>query len=767
MSLKELNEKMRCCQRCDLCKTRKNVVIGRGTPSQNKILFLGEGPGNVEDKEGLPFVGPAGKKFSKWIEFLGLKKEEYAISNVVKCFPSENGRARKPYKSEIEECSFWLNKQLEFLKPKLIVCLGSVALNYFIPHSSVMKSSGTFKHIDNQRIFSMIHPAYVLRNEDYNWQGDLKNLKLWLEKGDFYNEDALIIDIETTGLDSEEDEVKLIGAYSTKTRCYYEIKKDEITSLQQLTDAHYYLVGYNIEGFDLPFLHRLGLETSRNKIIDLYKAVKTRQPQIKATFENLKLATVCKVLEIGDKDEIDLKILLKKENTKEEEEIISRYLKQDVRITKKLYDFLETIFNPFSEYLKEHDVKDKAYLFETTGKLVYKCICNLVGLKEEYSNVKRDKYKGAYVTEPLGNYFEGNLYSLDFGSAYPNSFLMANLCTRANSKKCDCKGDCKKTFSGNSMVKLNGTYCAVKQGKVETVIKKLYKLRRELKLKKKNGVYALKILLNGMYGIFGSPLFKSVYNWDTASDCTLLARTWLKYARKILSEKGYKLIYSDTDSIYLLDTFNNEEMLLKVRDKIVEDIKNSMPFPHDAFCLEIENRIKKIWFFTDKHSNKGKKKHYVYITEEDDLIIKGLPVIKRNCSKVSKEILKVLKPEMIKKTEIKFPKKKIEGLVQDFLTKDISLAAMRFMVKSIDDYRRSPTGLYAQIAKRYGRGRHYLIKNLRKGVGKGIRYCSIEEAKGFKLSDLDLTSIYEELSPFIQEEERKDLFNMWKGNKNG
>ena len=120
----ELEEACKSCTKCKLCQERNNVVIGKGNKNAD-IMFIGEGPGADEDKEGIPFVGKAGKLMDKAFEGVGIKKEEIYIANIVKCRPPNN---RNPEDEEASCCKEYLESQINLIKPKIIVLLGNVAL---------------------------------------------------------------------------------------------------------------------------------------------------------------------------------------------------------------------------------------------------------------------------------------------------------------------------------------------------------------------------------------------------------------------------------------------------------------------------------------------------------------------------------------------------------------------------------------------------------------------------------------------------------------
>ena len=150
------------CQKCALAKTRQNVVFGMGVENA-EILFIGEGPGANEDKEGLPFVGAAGQLLDVMLDAVGLSREKNVyIANIVKCRPPQN---RDPLPEEQDACMEWLKTQVRILRPKIIVCLGRVAAQKIIdPDFRVTRQHGEFVERRGVYMMGTYHPAALLRN---------------------------------------------------------------------------------------------------------------------------------------------------------------------------------------------------------------------------------------------------------------------------------------------------------------------------------------------------------------------------------------------------------------------------------------------------------------------------------------------------------------------------------------------------------------------------------------------------------------------------
>jgi len=163
--LKALNEKeVSVCTKCRLCETRTNTVFGEGDPDA-KIFFIGEGPGEKEDLQGRPFVGRAGELLNKWIAAMGLKREQGFIANIVKCRPPQN---REPAPDETATCTPYLERQLETIRPPVIITLGRPSSQYMLQTKiSMGRMRGQWYEWRGIKLLPTYHPAYVLRNYSY------------------------------------------------------------------------------------------------------------------------------------------------------------------------------------------------------------------------------------------------------------------------------------------------------------------------------------------------------------------------------------------------------------------------------------------------------------------------------------------------------------------------------------------------------------------------------------------------------------------------
>lgn len=156
--LEKIAQEVTACQKCQLCKTRTNTVPGKGNP-RAAIMFVGEGPGRNEDLRGEPFVGAAGKVLDGLLGGIGLDRDDVFIANVVKCRPPMN---RDPLPEEVAACSDYLKRQVEVIRPKLIVLLGRHAMERFLPGLKISIDHGNPKRRGGQVYFPIYHPAAAI-----------------------------------------------------------------------------------------------------------------------------------------------------------------------------------------------------------------------------------------------------------------------------------------------------------------------------------------------------------------------------------------------------------------------------------------------------------------------------------------------------------------------------------------------------------------------------------------------------------------------------
>ncbi|MBL7158808.1 MAG: uracil-DNA glycosylase [Candidatus Omnitrophica bacterium] len=177
--LERLKSEVSSCTKCNLSKTRSQVVFGAGSPVAD-LMFVGEAPGMEEDLQGIPFVGRAGALLTKIIEAISLKRENVYIANVLKCRPPAN---RNPLPAEILICEGYLIKQIELIKPKVICALGKFAAQTLLrSEEPISRLRGTFYDYHGAKLMPTFHPAYLLRNsagKQFVWE-DMKKIQRML-----------------------------------------------------------------------------------------------------------------------------------------------------------------------------------------------------------------------------------------------------------------------------------------------------------------------------------------------------------------------------------------------------------------------------------------------------------------------------------------------------------------------------------------------------------------------------------------------------------
>jgi uracil-DNA glycosylase len=181
VTLQEFGQSIKDCQRCRLASGRTQVVFGTGNPHAS-IMFVGEAPGFYEDKQGIPFVGAAGKLLNELLDSTGLSRDDVYIANVIKCRPPDN---RDPLPDEVETCKPFLFQQIELIKPKVVCTLGNFAMQTLLGKKvGIMKMRGQAFQVQNFFVFPMLHPAAALHQGNLNepLREDFRKLKVFLDR---------------------------------------------------------------------------------------------------------------------------------------------------------------------------------------------------------------------------------------------------------------------------------------------------------------------------------------------------------------------------------------------------------------------------------------------------------------------------------------------------------------------------------------------------------------------------------------------------------
>lgn len=160
-TMEELRRTCQDCKKCSLGATRTNLVFGVGS-EHARLMFVGEGPGEQEDLQGIPFVGRAGRLLDEMLAMFDLSRENVYIANIVKCRPPKN---RDPLPDEQDACYPWLERQIGLIRPRLLVCLGRIAAMRLIdPHYRITQQHGQWVAKDGMELTAIYHPAALLRD---------------------------------------------------------------------------------------------------------------------------------------------------------------------------------------------------------------------------------------------------------------------------------------------------------------------------------------------------------------------------------------------------------------------------------------------------------------------------------------------------------------------------------------------------------------------------------------------------------------------------
>lgn len=172
--LKAIADEIAVCKACRLYENTRNPVPGYGDPHAD-ILFIGEAPGENEDKQGLPFVGRSGRYLDYLLDLIGLERHQVFITNVVKHRPPEN---RDPAPDEIIACKHFLDRQFEVIDPLVVATLGRFSMARYFPDGKISRIHGQPKYADGRAYYPLFHPAAALRNPNlrHDMEADVKRL---------------------------------------------------------------------------------------------------------------------------------------------------------------------------------------------------------------------------------------------------------------------------------------------------------------------------------------------------------------------------------------------------------------------------------------------------------------------------------------------------------------------------------------------------------------------------------------------------------------
>lgn len=585
----------------------------------------------------------------------------------------------------------------------------------------------------------------------------------------------LIYDLETDSVDPLTAEPKLGGFKSSEFEGFK--YSTSIKEMCQLINSHDIIVGYNIKKYDNIIMQRYGASFFGKILIDMYEIADKRkmimklkgQGQLNTLLTNRSLDMLVKVLGGPKKliDDVDYNWFKSDFHTlpKDIQEKAVKYLEADIEATEFVYNYFEEYFAGFKEYMTDEQIRKKQYLTSSTASYAYKVLCNLAGIDEEYGDDEPTNYGGGFVALPTVEEISGNLYCLDFSSLYPHIMMMCNLYGRVT----DGNPHGRPVWRGTGISYTKGEYYADEMAPVGKVLRDLYNKRLQYKAAKDSREYTIKIIINTIYGLLGKSVFKSVNDWVAAADCTRVGRQWIKHAREHFMRNGYESIYTDTDSVYINDIYDDKERMLRVKDEIIKNIFDSVAFKEDTFDMTIDDEIDYMQFVKNPNGEMLKK-NYLYVTKPTDehpngeVKVKGFQIIKGNASNIGKLVYsRFIVPKLLSDRQGKFKKSQILQWIYKILNEDISNAAVQFKVKDAELYK-LPTQVQRMIAEHpdYGPGQHMMIKVREphpKGCGVNKNYVGTQFKDQIKVWQIVLDKPINEMYPFIQDEQ--DLLTRW------
>lgn len=189
MTLEQVEKTICACSLCPLHQGRTRAVPGEGPPNA-EIMFIGEGPGFHEDRQGRPFVGAAGQFLEELLAGIGMTREQVYITNVVKCRPPGN---RDPLPNELSACAPYLDRQIELIKPRVIVTLGRFSMVRYFPGASITKIHGQPKRVGNMLVVPLFHPAAALHQPKWRpiVEADFQKLPGFITEAASFRDEAL------------------------------------------------------------------------------------------------------------------------------------------------------------------------------------------------------------------------------------------------------------------------------------------------------------------------------------------------------------------------------------------------------------------------------------------------------------------------------------------------------------------------------------------------------------------------------------------------
>ena len=435
----------------------------------------------------------------------------------------------------------------------------------------------------------------------------------------------LVIDIETTSTDVNIAEVRVFGAYDPYEDKYFIYKWNDtnMAKVVELLATYKLIITFNGKKYDIPILKKYGIPIDF-KHVDIYEIFKYKRTQLirPQGFDSYSLKAL--ILQLGldpvGKGDIDYKIFCKPVWTVQEQRQIILYLKQDLLLTWKLWDYLLTRFRIFESFISEKDRSLYKHITTPLYLLAYKIICNGAQVQELYDEKPKPQTFPKPIISTPRRHTSDNAVLFKFTYLYAHIIMQFNLA----SVECDCcnpnSGEGK--FHGKNFYTVKGYYCQKNLGRIEKFLKQLYKDSNNIP----GYDIVADIVFRKVYEVFTNPLFYSVYDVDAAYDMYLLAKQQLKMMMRKFEDAGFLVLYIDMDQVFIhIPPGKTLGELLSAKDNIITYMKSKMPFPSETFDLLLCEELSYLTFF--KKSGKDpfmRKGMYVYINKEGFVGAKGV-----------------------------------------------------------------------------------------------------------------------------------------------
>lgn len=440
------------------------------------------------------------------------------------------------------------------------------------------------------------------------------------------DKEIIVVDLETTSVIVNDAEIRVFGAYDPNENKFYIYKWSDqaLAKVMKLFEEYKYIITFNGAKYDMPILERHGVPVGNYNHIDVRQVYKNRAPLIKrGGFQSYSLKNLVIDLGLdgeGSKGEIDYEIFKKEQWTPQEQEQIIVYLKQDLKSTWNLWNYLTIKFEPLSKYIKAVDVEKYKHITTSLPTYTYKVLCHMTSVTELYDEAPRPRslYTAQKVITNPRKEINTNAVLLRVPHIYAQMIQQFNLL----SFDCKCCLGNEGKFHGKNFFTMEGFYCQKNHGRIERFLKKLYRnTDSESKL-----VGA--IISKHIYEVISNPKYYATYHPSVAKDLIALVRHQLNIMSRMFDEKGYLVIGIDIDNIFIIvDEVNGKsvEELLIIRDEIITYLQSKMPFKCETFDIEFVTKLKYLRF--KRKSEKVyflERGQYLYITPENKIVSKGL-----------------------------------------------------------------------------------------------------------------------------------------------